>query len=49
MLNPLYRRCILKPALDIVFVTYGDLKQGDPDDLDALEILRKRGYQLLVC
>ena len=34
----------MKPALDIVFVTYGDLKQGDPDDLDALEILRKRGY-----
>lgn len=34
----------MKPALDIVFVTYGDLKQGDPDDRDALEILRKRGY-----
>jgi hypothetical protein len=38
----------LKPALDIVFVTYGDLKQGDPDDLDALEILRKRGYNCSV-
>ncbi|MFA6212670.1 MAG: hypothetical protein WCT03_02915 [Candidatus Obscuribacterales bacterium] len=34
----------MKPALDIVFVTYADLKQGDPDDLDALEILRQRGY-----
>ncbi|MBA4077517.1 MAG: hypothetical protein C0508_20990 [Cyanobacteria bacterium PR.023] len=38
----------MKPALDIVFVTYGDLKQGDPDDLDALEILRKRGYNCSV-
>jgi hypothetical protein len=38
----------LKPALDIVFVTYGDLKQGDPDDLEALEILRKRGYNCSV-
>lgn len=38
----------MKPALDIVFVTYGDLKQGDPDDLDALEILRKRGYNCCV-
>ncbi len=38
----------MKPALDIVFVTYGDLKQGDPDDLEALEILRKRGYNCSV-
>ena len=38
----------MKPALDIVFVTYSDLKQGDPDDLDALEILRKRGYNCSV-
>ncbi len=38
----------MKPALDIVFVTYADLKQGDPDDLDALEILRKRGYNCSV-
>lgn len=38
----------MEPALDIVFVTYGDLKQGDPDDLDALEILRERGYHCSV-
>ena len=38
----------MKPAQDIVFVTYGDLKQGDPDDLEALEILRQRGYQCSV-
>ncbi len=35
----------MKPALDIVFVTYADLKQGDPDDRQALEILMRRGYQ----
>lgn len=38
----------MKPALDIVFVTYADLKHGDPDDLDALEILRERGYNCSV-
>ncbi|CAN5257998.1 hypothetical protein BH11CYA1_BH11CYA1_01660 [soil metagenome] len=35
----------MKPALDIVFVSYSDLKQGDPDDLGALEILRQRGFK----
>jgi len=35
----------LKPAPDIVFVTYDDLKQGDPDDLSALKILSHRGLQ----
>ncbi len=34
----------MKPAPDIVFVTYDDLKQGDPDDGSALDILSARGF-----
>ncbi len=34
----------MKPAPDIVFVTYDDLKQGDPDDGLALDILSARGF-----
>ncbi len=33
----------MKPAPDIVFVTYDDLKQGDPDDGLAISILLDRG------
>lgn len=34
----------VKAAPDIVFITYDDLKQGDPDDALALDILKKRGF-----